>query len=146
MLAALQKRVDIKTIFEDEALARELVLASGGCIRDLMHLMEQALLASEERIDRLALEQGVRTVRAAYTRELGTEDYELLARVHLRKTVASDEAHRQLLFRRDVLEYNYTEDRWADVHPLLLGTEEFKNALAKEKRKSGHARAGKRSE
>lgn len=137
MIQALQKRLDIPSIFADEELPRELVKMSGGCIRDVMHLTQEALLVSEQRVKRWAFERAVQTVRSQFSREIGTHQYPLLARVFLNKTVANDAEHRQLLFRRDVLEYNYTEERWADVHPLVRGIREFRNALEEEKRKLG---------
>ncbi|MBC7233276.1 MAG: hypothetical protein H5T68_08575 [Chloroflexi bacterium] len=137
MTQALQKRLDVETLFEDKTLARELAKMSGGCIRDLMHLTQEALLVSDQQVSRQAVERAAQTVRSQFSREIGINQYSLLARVHLNKTVANDAEHRQLLFRRDVLEYNYTEDRWADVHPLVLGIREFQDALKEEKRKLG---------
>jgi hypothetical protein len=135
MPEALQRRIDIKAIFEGEALARELVKMSGGGVRDLIHLTQEALLASQVRVNQQAMERAIRTVRSEFSREIGAEEYRLLAWLHLNKTVANDAEHWELLFRRDVLEYKYTEDRWADVHPLVLGMREFQDALMEQKRK-----------
>ncbi|MBM4429810.1 MAG: hypothetical protein FJ026_05595 [Chloroflexi bacterium] len=139
MLEALQRRIDVQALFADKALARGLVQMSGGCIRDLMHLTQRALLISENQVDQAALERAVRTVRSEFSREITAEEYPLLARIHQKKTVATSQEHWPLLFRRNVLEYNYTEDRWADVHPLVLGMREFQDALTEEKNKLGLA-------
>jgi len=136
---ALQRRVDIPSLFDQPALVRELALLSGGCIRDLMHLTQEALLVSEQRVDGPAVERAARKLRSQFAREIGPEQYALLARVHLKKTIANDEQHRRLLFRRFALEYDYTEERWADVHPLVIGIREFQDALAEEKGKLGLA-------
>lgn len=60
----------------------------------------------------------------------------LLAKVWHTKEILNDEAHRDLLFNRCILEYRYIDDEgeivcWRDVHPLLRSVKEFQSALDK---------------
>jgi len=138
MLRALARRVVIGRVFDGEETARELVWNSGGCIRDLMHLCQEAFLgAPGEIVNAEDAGRAVETVRSEFSRRIKTHQYPLLARVHLSKSVTSDPDHRELLYRRDVLEYNYGEQRWADVHPVVRGVREFHNALAREEEQEG---------
>jgi len=139
MIDALEKRVEIPRVFESQDLARELVRKSGGCIRDLMHLCQEAFLGAGEFVTQSGVERAVETVRSEFSRKIKTSHYPLLANIHLRRSIANDPDHRELLFRRDVLEYNYDEERWADVHPLVQGMREYKRALEEEKGERGAA-------
>jgi len=130
MEQALRKRVDVDGLFADPGLVREMALLSGGCIRDMLHIAQQTFLeARGKKVDRAAFELGASRVRDVLTRKLSMEHYELLARVHDKHRVPSDEAHRFLLFHRAILEYT-NGGRWGDAHPLLWETEEFKDAWA----------------
>ncbi|MBD2185987.1 hypothetical protein H6S82_27725 [Planktothrix sp. FACHB-1355] len=55
-----------------------------------------------------------------------------MTKVSLSKRILNDELHRNLLFSRCLLEYRYLEQqeikRWYDVHPLIKGIDEFKEA------------------
>lgn len=59
MMAALARRLEIEALFEDEALARELVFMSGGCIRDLMYLIQEACLVAEDKMDARAVNHSI---------------------------------------------------------------------------------------
>jgi len=135
LMAALRNRLEIERVFESENLARRLILMSGGCIRDLMYLIQEACLAASERIDEEAAERSIRWVRAELSRGIQASYYPLLAGIHLTKTAPGDENHRRILFHRYALEYE--GERWADVHPLIEEMKEFRDALAEERKKRG---------
>jgi hypothetical protein len=90
-----------------------------------------------------ALPVGKKAVRLAITKARNTyrnavydNQWGLLARVWQTKEILNDEAHRDLLFNRCILEYRYLDDEgemvcWRDVHPLLRGVKEFQAALDK---------------
>lgn len=59
-----------------------------------------------------------------------------LAEVFRSKRVVNDNKYRSLLFNRCLLEYRCLDEegeiqRWCDVHPLIKGIQEFKEAVAK---------------
>ncbi len=134
VIQAIFKRVD-RPLFSDLALARELARLSGGCPRDLLRLLNESLLESNERIDGRAVTRAASILRGEMTRRLTRADFKVLAGVHLDGRIDPDEAGRALLFSRAALEYN--GERWVGVHPLLWDTPEFKAALEEEKRRRG---------
>lgn len=138
LTGAIFKRVD-RPLFADPALAREIALLSGGCPRDLLRLLKEALLESQERVDGRAVRRAASLVRGEMARKLTQADYAVLARVHLDGTIDADETGSFLLYRRAALEYN--GDRWVGVHPLLWETPEFKAALESEKQQRGQSLA-----
>lgn len=131
---AIYKRMP-RSLFADESLARELSRLSGGCPRDLMHLLNEALLESRDVVDGRAVKRAASIVRGEMSRKLTLAHYARLAAVHLDGRIDPDETGRGLLFRRAALEYD--GDRWVGVHPLLWETPEFKAALEEEKRRRG---------
>jgi hypothetical protein len=139
LVRALGHRLDIPTLFAEPGLTRELALKSGGCLRDLIHLVHEALVMSDHAVDDVALQRSILKIRSERSRQIMEDDYSLLAQIHLRKTAATSERLRALLYRRDVLEYNHNEERWLDVHPLVLDMREFQDALIEERRKLGLA-------
>lgn len=137
-LAALEnaifKRVD-RSLFADLALARQVGRLSGGCPRDLLRLLKEALLESKEQIDARAVSRAASLLRGEMARKLTLAHFKVLACVHLGGSIDPDEAGRFLLYRRAALEYD--GERWIGVHPLLWDTPEFKAALETEKRACG---------
>lgn len=129
---AIFKRVD-RALFADEAFAAELARLSGGCPRDLMRLLKEALLESEDRIDQRAVNRAASRVRGEMARKLTLAHFAILARVRRDTAIDPDETGRLLLYRRAALEYLESRtdgERWVGVHPLLWETPELKAALA----------------
>jgi hypothetical protein len=59
---------------------------------------------------------------------------QILAKVSHSQRILNDEQHRNLLFSRCILEYRYYDEEgemqpWYDVHPLIKGIQEFKEAV-----------------
>ncbi|HRQ38685.1 MAG TPA: AAA family ATPase [Chloroflexota bacterium] len=131
---AIYKRVDAN-LFATPLLAREIARLSGGCPRDLLRLVKEALLESDGQVNGYAVQRAASIVRAEMARKLNQTHYAALAKVFLDGTIDADETGNFLLFRRAALEYN--GDRWVGVHPLLWESPEFKKALAAEKEARG---------
>lgn len=128
---ALGRRIDINVLFEDPNDVDLLVKMSGGCVRDLMHLVTEAFAHTEDdaRVTRGAVQTAIGRMRATYARRLTSEDYQRLAEIARRVPVARDERTGRLLFHRFALEYLDDADQpWVDVHPLVVETEEFRSA------------------
>ena len=58
----------------------------------------------------------------------------MLAKVARGRNIDNDESHRDLLFRRCLMEYRYFGEAndmqcWYDVHPLIKAIPEYKSAV-----------------
>ncbi len=127
---ALQQRV-VPELFEDIQDIETLVQMSGGCIRDLMHLLTLSYeMSSGDNLSTSATRSAVAELRATYSRELEQSDYERLADIAARRRPPRDELTQRLLYNRWALEY-YQEsgDVWLDVHPLVIEIEEFQRVF-----------------
>jgi len=136
LLNAIYLRVD-KSLFADSSIAVRLAHLSGGCPRDLLRLLKESLLESNQAIDERAVNRAASLVRGEMARKLTLRHYALLARTHLENAINPDEDGRFLLYRRAALEYE--AERWIGVHPLLWETAEFKSALEAARRERGDA-------
>ncbi|MEI6065402.1 MAG: ATP-binding protein, partial [Pseudanabaena sp. ELA748] len=124
-----------------EGLLR-LCLMSGGHVRNLMLLVRSAI----DHIDSLpitekAIQRGITQARDTYRRTVEQDEWELLAKVTESKQIDNDDRYRKLLFNRCVLQYGYFDDEgelqpWYDVHPLIKGIQQFKDAVAQLKQNS----------
>ncbi|MEP0927310.1 MULTISPECIES: ATP-binding protein [Cyanophyceae] len=124
-------------IFDDGETLDQLCLMSGGHMRNLMLMAQEAIKQTT------ALPIGKKAVRLAITKARNTyrnavydNQWGLLAKVWQTKEILNDEAHRDLLFNRCILEYRYIDGDgeivcWRDVHPLLRSVKEFQAALDK---------------
>ena len=119
-------------LFASPDLAEKIAFLSGGCPRDLMRLLKEALLESNDQIDERAVNRAASLVRGEMSRKLTVKHYDILARTFLDTRINPDEDGRFLLYRRAALEYN--GERWVGVHPLLWETPEFKQALQSARR------------
>ncbi len=108
----------------------DLIEVSGGCWRDLLRLLEDALLNADDKIRSSDLTKARNRVAQTYQRVLRTEeDLNLLARTHLTHEVLSDPAMQYLLHHLCVLSYN--GEGWYDVHPLLDHYQPLQAAIQK---------------
>ncbi len=143
MLEALKRRIDVGTLFAKSADARLLVKLCGGCIRELLHLVNLAHQKSFTSLDEPLMNltsQGVLRAISQYRSDL-TQG---LLEIHYRRLAAIaqgevnsqelDEPMLQLLRRRIVFEYCDGKDRWFDVHPMVIETEGFRRAFTQRSR------------
>jgi hypothetical protein len=106
---------------------------SGGCIRDLMHLINLAYshVLDSSRFTYEAVIRAIRDMRGTYLRRLNKDDYMRLAQIARREAVPRDALTNRLLFNRFALEYlDEEQEPWMDVHPLVIETESFRYAFA----------------
>ena len=124
-------------IFESEETLNGLCLMSGGHVRNLMLLTQEAIGRTVEfPITARSVQRAITQVRDTYRRTVQAGQWELLASVAQSKQIENSDEYRPLLFNRCLLEYCYYDDegelqRWYDVHPLMHGIREFKEAVAK---------------
>ena len=137
--AMLSKRIALDKLFEAPSDVVRLIKMSGGSLRDLIQLIVLSVTSTYEgeTITSKAVEMAIKELRGTYLRLLTTtpKDYLCLASYANRISIAASEtdhseAINRLLFNGCLLEYSEDGIPWYDIHPLLLETEEFRNAHA----------------
>jgi hypothetical protein len=151
LVQLVDKRIDLDACFASPAVVRKLAEMSGGNVRDLLRLIDNAQLSArveeKETIENAAVKRAVAQVRLDYERTFipGNVYYPLLAQIHRSKGEqfrASPETDpdpvkthnlrvffNQFLFNGSVLEYN-GEATWYDVHPVVQEIKRFQEAVA----------------
>jgi hypothetical protein len=123
-------------MFESEDVVRQLCVASGGHVRELLLLMKEAMnRANDLPIPTRAVRRAISETRDTYRRTVEKDQWLVLAKVAQTRNIDNDENHRDLLFRRCLMEYRYFDETdtlqcWYDAHPLIKGIPEFKAAQA----------------
>lgn len=136
-LQQLNLNLDIETeVFESPEVLNRFCLMSGGHLRELMQLIKEA----SNRLDTLpitvqATRRAITEARDTYRRTVQEAEWEVLAHVARTKRIQNDDDHRDLLFRRCLMEYRYLDSEgemqcWYDVHPLIYAIAEFKEAFS----------------
>ena len=126
----------VPDIFETQELVDNLCVMTGGYVRSLMILMQY--LSTE--IDDLPINE--RTLLRCFSRlrndlRIAVEDrWDILALTAATKQIKNDDAYRQLLFNRCILQYSYIDDEnqvqdWYDIVPLMRGISQFQEAMRK---------------
>lgn len=123
-------------IFDSPETLNQLCLMSGGHVRNLLLLTQDAIgRTAALPISKRAVQRAITQARDTYRRTVNHDQWGLLAEVSRTKRVVNADEYRSLLFNRCLLEYRYIDDegevqRWCDVHPLIRGIQEFKEAVA----------------
>lgn len=130
---AVYKRVDSDLFASGDAAVNELILASGGCWRDLLRLLNEALLNADVTIEAQHVIKAKQRVAQTFRRILQDEgDLKILAQVHLEHKMLSGKRACELLNHRCILAYN--GEGWYDAHPLLENYEPVAEAIAEQRR------------
>jgi hypothetical protein len=122
-------------IFDSPETLEQLCLMSGGHVRNLLLLTQDAIgRTADLPISKRAVQRAITEARDIYRRTVNHDQWRLLAEVSRSKLVVNDDEYRSLLFNRCLLEYRYLDDegevqRWCDVHPLIKGIQEYKEAV-----------------
>jgi hypothetical protein len=122
-------------IFDSSGTFEQLCLMSGGHVRNLLLLMQDAIgHTGNLPISARSVKIAITRARDIYRRTVDHQQWHLLAEVSRSKRIINDDAYRSLLFSRCLLEYRYWDEegemqRWCDVHPLIKGIQEFREAL-----------------
>ena len=115
----------VDVLFKLQAVLQELCLMSGGYVRDLVQLMQEAITKTDVLpIRGRAVQRAVDDLRDVYRRAVEEDQWAVLREVRKSKDIDNDKVQRSLLFSRCVLEYRYFDDNgdkqtWYDVHPVL---------------------------
>lgn len=123
-------------IFEKNEDLKRLCLMSGGHIRQLIQLIQEAISESDSLpINSKAVKRSIAKSRDVYARTVNEKQWDILAEVAVSKELKNQAEYRDLLFSRCLLEYVDFNDeefkRWCDVHPLIKDIPKFKIASQK---------------
>jgi hypothetical protein len=128
MVDALLRRFDVQRLIPDTATVDRLVSASGGAMRDLLHLVQRSILISSgaaSHIERGAVERAIAR-ECTQKRDLinmngwmGT-----LRAIAKEKQLLHDDQCIKVLHHR--LAFKYNGAGWYDVHPLVAELPEFR--------------------
>jgi hypothetical protein len=123
-------------LFDSRETLERLCLMSGGHVRNLLLMMQEAITRTEDLpITAKAAQRAITQARDVYRRTPEQGEWQILAKVSQTQRILNDEQHRNLLFSRCILEYRYYDEEgemqpWYDVHPLIKGIKQFKDCLA----------------
>jgi hypothetical protein len=116
----------VDALFDRPETLRELVIASGGVVRDLMRLIRFACESAAARIDGRIARRAIAKLVREYELLIHQEDLELLARVHRQRRLPGSVLLSRLMYNRLVLPY-VNGDRWMDVHPAVAAAPLFRD-------------------
>jgi hypothetical protein len=131
-------------VFENTEVLERLCLMSGGHMRNLMFLIESAIdHVNSLPITTRAAQRAITQARDVFRSTVEDKQWEILADVYRNKVIKNNDEYRKLLFNHCILQYvDFDEQeemqRWYDVHPLILGIQEFKKELEKSQNLSGN--------
>ena len=125
-------------VFESDRVLDLLCLSSGGHLRDLMHMSQDAINRTQVLpVRERAVKRAITDFRQAYLRSLQESEWEFLLAVRESKEKQNDddERYQALLAKRCILEYSFFDEdgervTWYDVHPLIRGSKVFKERWA----------------
>jgi hypothetical protein len=129
---AIDRRLpdEFKQIIEPE-IAREIVMMSGGVLRELIRIVERCLAVAKKRayqdpglitlkIDREIFTEAIRKIRLEFQPAISQSNYELLTATYkdLNPPDPGDSEFLKMLHRLYILEYQ-NDRTWYDVHPII---------------------------
>ena len=126
LFEVVARRMDVDAVFDQPNTLRDLVMASGGVVRDLMRLIRFACDYTDECIDERSAQRATVKMVREYERLIQREDLELLAQVHRERHLPGSAALSRLMYNRLVLPY-VNGDRWMDVHPAVAAAPLFRD-------------------
>ncbi|MFK0732285.1 MAG: hypothetical protein ACIWVG_14180 [Gloeotrichia echinulata HAB0833] len=124
-----------KDIFENSHTLEGLCLMSGGHVRNLLLLTQDAIGRIDELpITEKAVRRAITQARDTYRRAVEESQWGLLAEVSRTKRIINADQYRSLMYNRCLLEYRYLDDndeiqRWYDIHPLIRRKTSINEAL-----------------
>ena len=121
-----QRLENIGDIFDSPETLDRLCRASGGHVRNLLRLLNEAI--KKERglpISRENLEAVIRAYRNERILAVDEQEWILLKKVAQQKKVAGDEGYQTLIRSMFVYEYRDEEGSWFDINPILAESDRF---------------------
>jgi hypothetical protein len=125
------KRID-STLFDSEETVREAILMGGGSPREYLRVLEYAnMYADEDKIDKKALQKGIKKLAAQTAQYINNEDIELLKILKKNndegKITLADDKWQDLIEKLIILEYN--DGTYKRVNPVVEQSEIYKQEV-----------------
>ena len=144
VMSIIEKRVEITKIFESQTQLSNLAKASGGHVRQLMNLIQNACLSARVdghgKITSEDVNYAIQQEQFIFERIIPAIHYPILVDVYLTKTLPKDpqqtdidQLGNKMLANLSVLEYN-GQQRWNYPNPVVIRNQFFQRALQERKR------------
>lgn len=136
LLQALRLRFDVDALIPNTDAQQRIITASGGAMRELLHIIQQAILRTEgdlhtpaTTLTLAAIDKAVAAIRTEYRDRINVNEWmPTLAHIARTKQLPGHQESMDVLFQRLALKYN--GQGWYDVHPLVAELDEFTAAMA----------------
>jgi len=115
----------LESAFDSANTVRRLCAVSGGYVRGLLSLMQQAIRGAKEAIAAEHVERSIRARRELLVRSLDDPHWKALREVARTQKIGKSEECLQLLDNLSVLEYRDDDGVWYDVNPVIREAKEF---------------------
>lgn len=140
--AALARRIDVDRLIPSVADQDRLIAASGGAIRELLEMAQDATLqANGETITSADVDRVLERRRQRYRDRIDANGWwEALAKIAKTNRLSKDDACLEVLFQR--LAFQYNGEHWYDVHPLISDLPDFQSRIAPPKAKGKGRKRG----
>ncbi len=132
-LEAQERLAKVRQVFDSQETLDYLCRISGGHVRNMLRMVTDAVKEQEDLpISRESVDNVVRNYRKEQLLAVDDEEWELLQQVVETKKVTGDDGYQTLIRSMFVYEYQYEEDSWFDVNPLLKDAPELGVALSRD--------------
>jgi len=125
------KRIVINAIFTDPGeTLRQFILTSGGHLRDLLKLLQDACSLTADRIGPTHAEIAVNRLTNDYERIVLDDQYKRLVNVYREQSSTNDAVSQSLIHNNVILVYQQEDaSNWKDVHPAVVRNNKFQKAF-----------------
>ncbi len=131
-VASVRENLSLETeVFANQATLDRLCTMSGGHVRHLIQLMQEALNEIDELpITTKAAQRAVGVLKSIYRIAIKEEQWSILREVASNNQILNSDKYQDLLLNRSLLEYVTINDEgeeevWHDVHPVVKELAEF---------------------
>ncbi|MBI1925616.1 hypothetical protein HYR99_15350 [Candidatus Poribacteria bacterium] len=131
----LERRfVPDRIMTDPDALMNNLILSSGGHLRDLVRLFQDACLGAtgepDRKINQRIAQRVINELCVTYQNGVVEDDYEHLIKTYQMKAAENNPRTQRLIFNTVILVYDENGVPWQDVHPALANGEKFQRLLS----------------
>ena len=125
MLDALRKRINVDKLMPDKRAQNRLIFASGGAVRELLELAQDATLEADGKcITTDDVERVLHRRRQRLRDRIDANGWwDILNKIAETKRLDKEEAYLEVLFQR--LAFQYNGEVWYDAHPLISELPDF---------------------
>jgi len=129
----LSKRLVLEEIFtQPDETVKELILASGGHLRDLMKLVGYACNETDDKITPDHANIAINKLVEEYKRVVRDEEYGHVVTAYQTQDPPNNEDNQKLIYNNVILVYREPDGtEWKDVHPVVVRNNKFQQALQK---------------